>query len=76
MRIISDEIGFCLSFKSLEELQWHVRQLQQQVEWIQENDVQAPHLYLVYGDRVSDESAREFLEELKPSVVPVFNRKS
>lgn len=65
MNIISTSKGFVLGFKNKKDMEKHIENLEGQLEWIKEENVDAPYLYCVFDDRISRIEIEEMLSVLK-----------
>jgi hypothetical protein len=65
MQVISSEIGFALKFESKEEISNIIDHLKGQLEWIYQENVEPPYIYLTYNDAIDPEVAHEYINKLK-----------
>ena len=65
MKILSTPQGFVLIFHSLGDVQGTIKNLTGMAEWIESEQISAPHLYSVFDERIPHEEIEEMLDEIK-----------
>lgn len=65
MRVVSTTAGFILVFNNKREIEGLVEHLQKQLEWIEQEGIEPPHLYSQFHESTPEDDVREILEELK-----------
>lgn len=65
MEVVSNSVGFALRFKSKEDLKHIIENLQDQLEWIEQENIQPPYIYFTYEKENLEEKVRKIVKELK-----------
>ncbi|NLA32977.1 MAG: hypothetical protein GX864_03460 [Mollicutes bacterium] len=65
MEVVSNSVGFALRFKNKEDLKHIIDNLQDQLEWIEQENIQPPYIYFTYEKENLEEKVRKIVEELK-----------
>ena len=65
MKVIATELGFVLSFESIENMEEVISHLQGQLEWIKQENISPPYLYMTYDENINTEKVTKLLQELK-----------
>lgn len=65
MKVIATVMGIVISFASIGELQGVIKHLQDQLEWIERENINPPYLYSQSDERIPKDEISKMLDEIK-----------
>lgn len=66
MEVLSSNLGFSLIFNSIDDLKTNIKNLQNQLIWVEEEKIEPPYLYLNTNNyQYTIEELEKYISELK-----------